>query len=86
MWQNLIIAVSYTCEQELWDGELITAKRDILPIRKSTSIKIVFLFRKVPQRMLHSVASEPICLFVKVDQNVYKIANLLIKSFILAIG
>lgn len=74
-WQNLIIAVSYKCQQELWDGEVITAKRVILPVRKSMLIKIVFLFRKVPKKMLHSAASEPISLFVKADQNVYKTAN-----------
>ena len=35
--------------------------------------------------MLHSAASEPISLFVKADQNVYKTSNMVIKSFILAI-
>ena len=56
-------------------------------LRKSMSIKIVFLFRNVPQHeMLHSVASEPICLFVTVDQNDYKTANILIKSSILVFG
>ena len=36
--------------------------------------------------MLHGAASEPISLFVKADQNVYKTSNMVIKSFILAIG